>query len=124
MPFTTTTIKPAFKPEINFEVETNHGHERQTIVHCNIFGLTAIRIWPTTFLIQDDGVRKQLLHAYNIAEYPDWKLIFGEHTFTLVFQALDADCRIFDLLEDISQPGAFHARNIRRNKEDVYFVEF
>ena len=92
-------------------------------MHCNIFGFSTIRIWPTTFLIQEDGVRKELLQAYNIAAFPDWKEIYGEHWFTLVFQGLDKDCKIFDLLEDISEPGAFHVKNIRRNAADVYVVE-
>ncbi len=115
--------KPVFKPDISFEVKQLFQEERATIVHCSIFDISSIRIWPTTFLIQEDGVRKQLLQAYNIAAYPDWKHIFGEHLFTLVFEGLDKDCKIFDLLEDIPEPGAFRAKNIKRNNEDVYFVE-
>jgi hypothetical protein len=121
-----TIEKPIFKPDISFDVKELIQEERSTIVHCRIFTdqLMFIRIWPTTFLIQDDGTRKSLLQAYNIASFPEWKPIFKDHVFTLVFEGLDKSCDTFDLLEDITESGAFHAPDIKRNKEDVYYVEF
>ncbi len=119
--------KPTFKPDIDFKVQHDVLEERSTVVHCKVTGypffITAIRIWPTTFLIQDNGERKKLLQAYNIPSYPDWKWVFNEHVFTLVFEGLDKNCLLFDLLEDIPQSGGFHIENIERNKQDVYWVE-
>lgn len=118
-----TKTKPTFKPEIDFAVQPAVDEERSTIVHCTVHELTLIRIWPTTYLIQEDGVRKKLLHAYNITEYPDWKWAFPGHRFTLVFEGLDKHCLLFDLLEDIPQPGGFHIANIERNNADVYWLD-
>lgn len=119
--------KPVFKPDIDFKVQQDVLEERSTIVHCTVTGypffVTAIRIWPTTFLIQENGERKKLLQAYNITPYPNWKLVWSGHVFTLVFEGLDKDCLLFDLLEDIPQPGGFHIENIERNGQDVYHVE-
>lgn len=119
----TIAVKPIFKPDISFEARLEEDEEKQTIVHCHLFDFSKIRIWPTTFLIQEDGSRKELLHAYNIPAYPVWKDIFGDHRFTLVFTALDAGCKLFDLLEDITEEGNFHVRNIHRNSSDVYNLE-
>jgi hypothetical protein len=118
-----TILKPVFKPDIDFETDKDFLEERATIVHCSLSDISHIRIWPTTFLIQQDGTRKKLLQAYNISEFPAWKFIFGEHTFTLVFEGLDKSCRVFDLLEDITESGAFYVRGIPRNTTDVYHVD-
>jgi hypothetical protein len=117
-----TLVKPTFKPEIDFEVEPHTEVERSTIVHCVVQEFSLIRIWPSTFLVQENGVRKKLLQAYNIAQYPSWRWAFHGHKFTLVFEGLDKDCLLFDLLEDIPQEGGFHLENIERNKTDVYWL--
>jgi hypothetical protein len=117
------TTKPVFKPHIDFKVQHAVLEERSTIVHCILMEFAAIRIWPTTFLVQDDGSRKKLLQAYHIAEYPDWKIVGPGHCFTLVFEGLDKGCRLFDLFEDIPEPGGFHIENIERNKTDVYRLD-
>ncbi len=114
--------RPIFKPDIDFNVKHDILEERATIVHCTMHIITAIRIWPTTFLIQMDGSRKNLLQAYNITAYPEWKLVFIGHTFTLVFEGLDKHCLLFDLLEDIPEEGRFSVKSIKRNKTDVYNV--
>jgi hypothetical protein len=123
----TIVEKPIFKPNISFQIEADTLEERSTIVHCTVkadeFWPTGIRIWPTTFLIQENGERKKLLQAYNIAPYPNWKWVLNGHVFTLIFEGLSKDCMLFDLLEDIPQPGGFHIENIERNKLDVYWVE-
>src|SRR5687767_741181 len=118
-----TLLKPVFKPDINFQVKPDVSEERSTIVHCLLVDWNAIRIWPTTYLVQEDGTRKKLLQAYNISEYPNWKFVFPGHCFTLIFEGLDKSCLLFDLLEDIPQPGGFHIENIERNKTDVYWIE-
>ncbi|RYY87988.1 MAG: hypothetical protein EOO15_10335 [Chitinophagaceae bacterium] len=118
-----TLTRPTFKPDISFEVATLPDPERNTIVHVTLPELTLARIWPTTFLVQDDGTRKGLLHAFNITQYPNWKFFFPGERFTLVFEGLDRNCLLFDLFEDIPEPGGFYIENIERNKSDVYHVE-
>ncbi|HEX2533863.1 MAG TPA: hypothetical protein VHK69_09015 [Chitinophagaceae bacterium] len=118
-----TVTRPTFQPDISFEVQTEHLEERCTIVHCTLRYFTLIRIWPTTYLIQENGTRKKLLHAFQIAPYPDWKFVGPNHCFTLVFEGLDRGCQRFDLLEDIPEEGGFSVPGIRRNGQDVYWVE-
>ena len=119
--------KPKFKPEVEFRVQAEVLLEKSTIVHCRLSGdyeyPAAIRIWPTTFLVQDNGDRKKLLHAYNIAPYPNWKIVNEGHVFTLIFEGLDKNCLLFDLLEDIPEIGGFKFENIKRNDTDVYWVD-
>ncbi len=99
--------------------------EKCTIVRC-VYRKTyynRIRIWPSTFLIQNNGVRKKMLQHYNIALYPEWIIVKSHpHIFTLIFEGLDKDCVSFDLLEDIPEPGEFYVRGIQRNQTDVYSV--
>jgi len=126
-----TTYDPdiaiANKPEVAFAIETEE--ESQVIVHCSYTSTGTgdlIRIWPTTFLLpQNSSYKCQLLHTENITLFPVWTEIpFGKtHTFTLIFQGLPRDCVLFDLVEEIGQPGAFIIKNIRRNQMDVYHVE-
>ena len=102
--------------------------DNYTIVHChyqNIFWLEEkIRIWPTTYLVQENASRKKLLHAFNVPLYPDWEIIKSStYHFTLLFEGLDKDCLLFDLLEDIPEGGEFFVPGIRRNKTDVYNVQ-
>lgn len=117
------TIKaPLFKPDIGFKADFQALEEKMVIVHVSVNEESLIRIWPTTFLIQEDGTRKKLLQAYNITKYPMWKWVLKGHRFTLVFEGLDKYCLLFDLLEDIPDEGGFHVENIERNKSDVYQI--
>lgn len=119
--------KPKCKPEVDVKVQTEVLEERSTIVHCRLSGdyeyPTVIRIWPTTFLVQDNSDRKKLLHAFNIAPYPNWKIVNAGHVFTLVFEALNKHCLLFDLVEEIPEMGGFRFENIKRNDTDVYWVD-
>lgn len=122
------TEKPVFKPEIDFKPSLETFEEKVTIVHCTYefplqLAVAAIRIWPTTYLVQDDGRRKKMLQAFNITSFPAWKLVSPGHRFTLVFEGLDSECKVFDLLEDIPEPGGFQFSNIRRNNSDVYWLK-
>ena len=119
----TTVIKPRFAPEILFDVSTHLLEERTTIVHCTLLEDSFIRIWPTTFLVQDDGARKPMIQAFNIVAYPNWKLVPAGHRFTLVFEGLDKGCAIFELVEEIPEPGGFRSGPMQRNKSDVYTLE-
>jgi hypothetical protein len=86
---TVEIIKPVFKPKIQFEASALTDTEQFAIVHCTITHFTAIRIWSTTYLVQENGNRKKLLHAFNIPAYPDYKYLDAGHRFTLVFERLD-----------------------------------
>lgn len=109
---------------------TSVREEHQTILHCALSqrpsGGTSwdilIRIWPTTFLIQEDGSRRKLLFTEGIALFPYWLPVHLPYTFTLIFEGLDPACKTFDLLEEIPQPGGFQVNGIARNSTDVYHV--
>ena len=118
------THKPVFKPEINFEVEELLQEERSTIVHCSLSITCLLRISYTTYLVQQNGDRKKLLQAYNIASFPDWKLVLPRHRFTLIFEGLDRDCKKFDLIEDVQEMHPFEFKDIKRNNTDVYTLEY
>lgn len=123
MPIQIQTAKPLFSPKVDFKTAPLQETERSTIVHCSLADADAIRIWPTTYLVQDNGERKNLLHAFRISPYPYWTVVQPGHTFTLVFEGLDKTCLLFDLLEEIPQEGGFFIENIERNKTDVYHLD-
>ncbi len=114
-------------PEVSLMLET--AEESQVIIHCSYTssGLgDLIRIWPTTFLFpKNSSIKCKLIHVENITLFPHWTEIpLGKtHTFTLIFQGLPKDCYLFDLVEEIGQPGAFIIKNIHRNRTDVYYVD-
>lgn len=84
-----------------------------------------IRVWPTTYLIpQEGGEKSKLVTCANISLAPFWTFLRrkGEFRFTLVFSPLPKNCQLFHLWEDIDQPGGFLIRNIKRNQTDVYEV--
>lgn len=119
--------QPVFKPDISFKPNLQMFEEKVTIVHCTynfpkIFEPSAIRIWPTTYLLQDDGKQKKLLQAFNISSFPEWKMVNSGHRFTLIFEGLSKTCNFFDLVEDIPEPDGFRFENIKRNSVDVYFL--
>jgi hypothetical protein len=97
-------------------------------VHCyfnNTVKDMLIRIWKTTFLIdKSSSHRSKLVHIENISYAPQWTMIPENklYQFLLIFEALPKGCEIFDLLEDIQQPGGFFVADILRNKKDVYHV--
>lgn len=120
------------KPEIEIDREVTElitrEPERCVIVHCRFFveEMSAIRIWPTTYLIPDSGRKSKLIKPFNIALMPDWTQHFVLNDFirfTLVFEGLSKTCKSFYLLEDIREPYAFYTRKITRNRSDVYFTE-
>ncbi|MEO9021323.1 MAG: hypothetical protein ABI237_05175 [Ginsengibacter sp.] len=102
--------------------------ERCTIVHCRFYvtELAAVRIWPSTFLIEDSGRKCRLIKTFNISLMPEWTQYFAADEFirfTLVFEGLSKGCQTFHLLEDIPEEFAFHSKEISRNSMDVYFTE-
>ena len=103
--------------------------EGQVIVHVSYQsdGLgEGIRIWPTTYLVpQEGGEKSKLVTKENISLAPFWTMLYrkGDFRFTLIFSPLPKTCKLFHLWEDIDQPGGFLIRNIKRNETDVYQVE-
>ncbi len=116
--------------DISTELASQVETQAQVIVHCHFLATSpgdGYRIWPTTFLTdQHSGHRSKLLHAENVCYYPHWQFAqkAGWHSFTLIFEPLPSSCTLFDLAEEIPEPGAFKAIGIKRNKSDVYNVEF
>ena len=105
------------------EVKTLQSEERQTIVHCRVAEDYAYRIWPSTFLVeQRTGKRAKLITAFNISFAPEWTLNDGRG-FTLIFEGLSKNCRLFDLKEMIPEEGGFQVLAIERNHSDVYQVQ-
>lgn len=107
-------------------LEPQVDQEKQIIVHCHYYNhgmADQIRIWETTYLIaKNNPYKSKLISAYNIAMYPNLLTTTPNviHSFTLVFASLPKECKVFDLLEDIPEAGAFYINNIRRNKTDIY----
>ncbi len=97
-------------------------------VHCS-FPIPSpdilIRIWKTTFLKDcHSSGQSQLIHAENISYAPQWTAIpeSGTYSFLLIFSSLPKSCTLFDLIEQIPQPGGFSVKNIARNNSDVYRI--
>lgn len=116
-------------PELLEQINTQE--EKQVIVHGSLKGYeekeAIIRVWPTTFLIPKGSNKKcKILFHSNIAMYPQVELLEPNTTlyFTLIFEGLPPNCKSFDIVEIITQPGAFEVRNIQRNSQDVYHVIF
>ena len=102
--------------------------EECTIVHCRYFTNepTGVRIWPSTYLVEEGGRRCKLIKNFNISIMPEWTFHFIENEFirfTLVFEALSRECTYFHLLEDIPQPLGFYSNMTIKNSSGVYAVE-
>lgn len=85
----------------------------------------AVRVWRSTFLFSKSSDHKsKLVHAENISIAPVWTEVaaFKQYTFTLYFEGLPKDVLLFDLIENIPQPGGFFYQSIVRNEMDVYWL--
>jgi hypothetical protein len=120
--------KPAVDIEVLAAIETAAMEDSFIYVHCHFDNPeegSLIRIWSTTFLVDvATGSRSKLVHAENISMAPQWTMIPGRATFSflLVFESLPKSCKLFDLIEEIPQPGGFCVKNIHRNQQDVYHI--
>jgi hypothetical protein len=121
-------VKPEVEDKVLASIEPSVIEDSFVYVHCyfdNSWEEAMIRIWKTTFLVDRvSGAKSSLVHAENISIAPVWTVIPDNrvHTFILIFSALPKTCKVFDLVEEIPQPGGFHVRNIQRNGSDVYHV--
>ena len=118
-------------PQVEIDEAINQMLQQQseqcTIVHCRYFTdePTGVRIWPSAFLIEEDGVKRSLIKAFNISIMPQWTFHIVENEFirfTLVFEGLSKQCTQLYLLEDIPQPNGFYSELFLRNTTDVYTV--
>ena len=123
-------VKPVVETNIKAAILQQESLEQQVIVHGSYKAgsyVDGIRIWPTTFLCDQQSAHKsQLIYTEGISLYPTWTFLSpGEKiNFVLVFSGLPKDCKLFDLREIITEPDGFEIKNIRRNKTDVYHVNF
>ena len=118
-----TEVKEKKQSKKKTVAKTQTSKERQTIVHCTYNPEAAVRVWPSTFLIEKEGGRRvKLITAFNISFAPEWTFGNTNNCFTLVFEGLSKGCSCFDLVEDIPLPDPFVVKNINRNKTDVYNV--
>ena len=119
-------IKPLIDVDVLSSIDPQSLDESCVYVHCHCGRQQEeflIRIWRTTYLIDPASMSKsQLLHAEKITFGPQWTLIPKgiNYSFLLIFSGLPKDCKRFDLVEEIPQPGGFHIANIIRNDTDVY----
>lgn len=109
--------------------QTEVDLESQVVIHGSItadFYADRVRIWPTTYLVDRHSQHKsQLIWHEGISMYPTWTFLrSGKNYFTLIFSGLPKSCVIFDLVEEIPQPGGFLIEGILRNQSDVYNVSF
>lgn len=125
-----TITKPIIVPELLTSLETKVDEEKQVIVHCcfsnNYLVGNLIRIWRSTFLTDKfTGHQSKLLFWQNISEFPYWTEVppVKEYWFTLIFEGLPKDCKIFDLEEIIPESDGFVVKDIDRNESDVYRVK-
>lgn len=124
-----TKEETATETQVVTATETDQEEERQTILHCRLRSPYScmIRIHPTTFLIEQDGTKRKLISAMDIAVAPAWcegNFSGGHVHFTLVFEGLGKSCRSF-YMEEYAGPTEnqlFKTEPIRRNQSDVYRV--
>ena len=100
--------------------------EKQVVIHFTFKckpGM-AFRIWKTTYLITERGNKIPLIFWSGISLYPKWTRLnhVGKYQFTLIFNGLPNECRVFSLVEEINEPGGFLVNKLIRNEEDVYQI--
>ena len=116
--------------DIKEKMSSQPEAEKQVIVHAYILPKDLdlfIRIWPTTYLFDNDSTHKSTLIFWNnITEAPIWTRVKNHHrhNFTLIFSGLPEQCTSFDLIECIGEENCFEKRRIPRNTYDVYEVCF
>ncbi|MEZ4972846.1 MAG: hypothetical protein R2820_06020 [Cyclobacteriaceae bacterium] len=120
------------KPEVDIDIlekiQPGSLEDSYVYVHCRCHNAgddLLVRIWRSTFLIdQTSSDKSQMIHAENITIAPQWTIVprNSTHNFLLVFCSLPSTCKVFDLVEQIPQPGGFEVRGIRRNESDVYRI--
>ena len=121
--------KPTVDTDLLFSIKPELLNDAYMYVHCYMRHTAQemlIRIWQSTFLVGQNGDGKAgLVHAENITYAPVWTIVpqnFNYH-FLLIFSGLPKSCGIFDLVEQIPQPGGFYVPDIVRTETDVYRID-
>jgi hypothetical protein len=121
--------KPSVDTDILFAVHPELLNDAYIYVHAHLQQThqeLLIRIWQTTFLQDTHSTCKaSLIHAENITYAPTWTIVprHFNYTFLLIFGSLPKSCQVFDLVEEIDQPGKFYVPGIVRNDSDVYHID-
>jgi hypothetical protein len=113
-------------PEVEIEAEVRPLDPVVVHVRCAPHYSHSLRIWQSTFLLDRDSAHtSSIIDFENISLYPHWMSVpFGRpHQFTLYFEPLPKSVQVFDLSEIIPEPGGWHFPAIRRNQEDVYWLD-
>jgi hypothetical protein len=120
--------KPSVDTDLLFSVHPELLNDAYIYVHAHLHHTSEellIRIWRTTFLQDKNSPSKAtLIHAENISYAPVWTIVprHFDYTFLLIFASLPKSCQVFDLVEEIDQPGKFYVPGIVRNDSDVYHI--
>lgn len=121
--------KPQVDTDLLFFLHPELLNDSFVYVHCHVRNTLMemlVRIWRTTYLIDPhSAARSGLVHAENISYAPVWTMVPPNfnYTFLLIFNSLPKSCSIFDMVEQIDQPGNFFVPSIVRNQSDVYHVD-
>ena len=103
----------------------------QVIIHCLHYGCSSecgktlkceLKLNPNVQLIPTNGSRpSKLIQTYNINLPPGrtFKNSYGTE-FTLIFTGLPKNCTEFDFIEPDEGGKGWEAKNIKRNKTDLY----
>lgn len=122
--------RPSVDTDVLLAIHPEWLHDSYVYVHAHMRETDQemlVRIWQSTFLIdKGSGNKSTLVHAENITFAPVWTIVPKNfsYTFLLIFHALPKSCTVFDLVEQIPQPGGFFIPDIARNKSDVYHIGF
>jgi hypothetical protein len=122
-PLSTT---PVVLPDVEIEVEVRPLDPVVVHVRCAPNYSHSLRIWQSTFLLDRDSPHtSSMIGCENISLYPHWMSIprGRPHQFTLFFEPLPKSVQVFDLHEIIPEPRGWLFPAIRRNQEDVYWLD-
>ena len=124
----TPNTSPEKSISISPVIQHQLAEQGSTILHCHVRNAQRLQICKSTYLRQNSGGDKSLIHAEGIAVEPEWTVITKRnYVFTLVFEGLDKDCTSFEMIEDepLNNPfeSNFYVEPTARNSTDVYNVK-
>ncbi len=117
---------PVVLPAVEIAAEVRPLDPVVVHVRCAPNYAHSLRIWQSTFLLDRESSHTSPMIGFeNISLYPHWKSVpFGRpYRFTLFFEPLPKSVQVFDLSEIIPEPRGWHFPGIRRNQEDVYWLD-
>lgn len=120
------TPTPTVLPDTVIAAEVRPLEPVVVHVRCAPGYADALRIWQSTFLLDRDSNHTSSMVGFeNISLYPEWTMVrHGRpYQFTLLFEPLPKSVQVFDLSEIIPEPRGWHFPAIRRNQEDVYWLD-